>query len=118
MRGVAPRTVSIACQCGATGEAPVGALVECECGHSFEAAAPASHDADLCALQRRHRVLLALSLLVVLALCAAPLLVVDRGAALLVPIAAVAVWLTTVRPHLDRLHRRRLASLPGWSLSA
>ena len=50
--------VSIACDCGASGEAPIGALVECECGRTFTAEGPpAEHVATIAALERRHRVL-------------------------------------------------------------
>jgi hypothetical protein len=109
--------VMIECDCGASGEAPVGALVECECGRSFHAAGPpAAHSSSVRLLQRRHRLALAGSLLLLVVLCASPLLVLDRSAALLVPVAAVAVWLATVRPLLERRHRRALAALPGWAL--
>jgi hypothetical protein len=118
MRDVAPQIVSLTCLCGATGEAPVGARVECECGRTFEAAPPPSHAAALDDLRRRHRVLLAVSLVAVVVACTAPLAVLDRGAAVVVPAAALVVWLAMVRPHLERRHRRRLAALPGWSLPA
>ena len=108
--------MTIECVCGATGETPVGALVACECGRRFEAAPPAEHAAELDRLRRRHRALLAASLLSLVVLCAAPLLVLDRSAALMVPVAALALWAATVRPRLQRRHRRRMAALPAWSL--
>lgn len=111
------RFVTVSCACGAVGEAEIGAHVECECGRSFDAEAPpAEHVAEIRQLERRHRVLLAGSLVAVLLVCAAPLVVLDRSAALLVPVAAIALWLSTVRPPLQRRHRRALATLPGWSI--
>jgi hypothetical protein len=109
--------VMIECDCGATGEAPIGVVVECECGRTFQAAPPPlEHASCVRRLQRRHRLALVTSLAILVLVCAAPLLVLDESAALLVPAAALALWLSTVRPVLERRHRRALAALPGWSL--
>lgn len=109
--------VMIECDCGASGEAPVGAAVECECGRTFEAAGPpAAHAGSVRDLERRHRVTLVVSLLLLLLLCTAPLVVLDVSAAVVVPFAAVVVWVAMVRPALVRRHRRALAALPGWAL--
>ncbi len=109
------RLVSIACDCGASGEAPIGALIECECGRTFTAEGPpAGHVAAIAALERRHLVLQIVSLVALIGLCALPLVVLDRSAALLVPVAAVAVWFATVRPHLQRRHRQAISALPDW----
>ena len=49
---------------------------------------------------------------------AAPLLALDRGAALFVPLAALATWYGSVVPHLQARYQRQLARVPAWVVSA
>ncbi len=106
--------VTIACDCGNHAEVRLGRRLECACGAVFRVA-PGCAASELA---RRHRRALAISLLLLLVAFAAPLLALDRGAALFVPLAAVATWYGSVVPHLQARYQRQLARVPAWVVSA
>ena len=105
--------VTIACDCGALAEVRLGRRLECGCGAVFRVAAGGA----ALELGRRHRRALVVSLLLLLVAFAAPLLALDRGAALLVPLAALATWYGSVVPHLQARYERQLARVPEWVVS-
>ena len=91
--------VMIECDCGASGEAPVGAARRVRVRPQLRGRRPARRArGSVRELERRHRVALVASLVVLLVLCAAPLVALDVSAAVVVPFAAVVVWVATVRP--------------------
>jgi hypothetical protein len=106
--------VTIACDCGNVADVRLGRRLECGCGAVFRVA-PAAAATEL---GRRHRRALALSLLLLLVAFAAPLLALDRGAALFVPLAALATWYGSVVPHLQARYQRQLARVPAWVVTA
>lgn len=107
--------VSLTCpSCGASADVAPGEWWTCACGRSVCGEAPDAVATALERIDRGHRVALVAGLLAVLVLAAVPGLVIDRGALLLAPLAAVGLFVGVVLPLARRRRDVAIGRIPGW----